>query len=139
MVSRILQSSEDVREGTAAFAEKRKPRFAASEMDGAELTDRPNLPLAGVTVIDLGQIYQGPYATMLMAKAGANVIKVEPLNGEPIRARTKVGRHAALPFAMLNSNKRAVHARSQGRGGARCCSSAWWRAPTCCWRISRPA
>jgi crotonobetainyl-CoA:carnitine CoA-transferase CaiB-like acyl-CoA transferase len=66
------------------------------------------LPLAGVTVIDLGQIYQGPYATMLMAKAGANVIKVEPPNGEPIRARTKVGRHAALPLAMLNSNKRAV-------------------------------
>jgi E-phenylitaconyl-CoA hydratase len=27
LVSRILQSSEDVREGTAAFAEKRKPRF----------------------------------------------------------------------------------------------------------------
>jgi crotonobetainyl-CoA:carnitine CoA-transferase CaiB-like acyl-CoA transferase len=45
---------------------------------------------------------------MLMAKAGANVIKVEPPNGEPIRARTKVGRHAALPLAMLNSNKRAV-------------------------------
>jgi CoA:oxalate CoA-transferase len=77
-------------------------------MDGPELTDRPNLPLAGVTVIDLGQIYQGPYATMLMAKAGANVIKVEPPGGEPIRARTKVGRHAALPLAMLNSNKRAV-------------------------------
>ncbi|MBN9560923.1 MAG: CoA transferase [Alphaproteobacteria bacterium] len=72
------------------------------------MTDRPNLPLAGVTVIDLGQIYQGPYATMLMAKAGADVIKVEPPNGEPIRARTKVGRHAALPLAMLNSNKRAV-------------------------------
>ena len=30
---------------------------------------RPNMPLAGITVIDLGQIYQGPYATLLMAKA----------------------------------------------------------------------
>jgi crotonobetainyl-CoA:carnitine CoA-transferase CaiB-like acyl-CoA transferase len=35
-------------------------------------------PLAGITVLDFGQIYQGPYATMLMAKAGANVIKIEP-------------------------------------------------------------
>ncbi len=69
---------------------------------------RPNLPLAGVTVIDLGQIYQGPYATMLMAKAGADVVKVEPPGGEPIRARTRLGRQAAIPLAMLNANKRAV-------------------------------
>ena len=50
------------------------------------MTDRPNLPLAGVTVLDLGQIYQGPYATLLMAKAGADVIKIEPPGGAPIRA-----------------------------------------------------
>ena len=43
-----------------------------------------------------------------MAKAGANVIKVEPLGGEPLRLRIGVGRGASLPFAMLNSNKRAV-------------------------------
>ncbi len=30
-------------------------------------------PLAGITVLDFGQIFQGPYATFLMAKAGANV------------------------------------------------------------------
>ena len=44
-------------------------------------------PLAGITVLDFGQIYQGPYATMLMAKAGANVIKIEPPGGEPLRRR----------------------------------------------------
>ena len=43
-----------------------------------------------------------------MAKAGADVIKVEPLGGEPLRQRIGVGRGASLPFAMLNSNKRAV-------------------------------
>jgi CoA:oxalate CoA-transferase len=30
-----------------------------------------NRPLAGIIVLDLGQVYQGPYATLLMAKAGA--------------------------------------------------------------------
>ncbi|HYM31689.1 MAG TPA: CoA transferase [Candidatus Cybelea sp.] len=67
-----------------------------------------NRPLAGITVIDLGQIYQGPYATMLMARAGADVIKVEPPGGEPARLRAAVGKGASLPMAMLNSNKRAV-------------------------------
>ena len=69
---------------------------------------RPNMPLAGVTVIDLGQIYQGPYATLLMAKAGARIIKVEPPKGEPARLRAAVGMSATFPFAMLNSNKQGV-------------------------------
>lgn len=72
------------------------------------MTERRNLPLDGVTVIDLGQVYQGPYATLLMAKAGANVIKVEPPGGEPIRQRVHVSKGAAVPFAMLNANKRAI-------------------------------
>jgi CoA:oxalate CoA-transferase len=65
-------------------------------------------PLAGVTVIDLGQVYQGPYAGLLLAKAGAKVIKVEPKHGEPLRAREALGGGASLPLAMLNSNKRAI-------------------------------
>ena len=31
-----------------------------------------------------GQVYQGLYATLLMAKAGADVIKIEPPQGEPL-------------------------------------------------------
>jgi len=64
-------------------------------------------PLEGITVIDLGQIYNGPYATFLMAMAGAKVIKVEPPSGEKMRRRGTVG-GAMLPFAMLNSNKEFV-------------------------------
>ena len=69
---------------------------------------RKNTPLDGITVIDLTQIYQGPYATFLMAKAGADVIKIEPINGEPSRIRAKVSGSASLPMAMLNTNKRGV-------------------------------
>ena len=61
-------------------------------------------PLEGVTVVDLGQIYNGPYCTFLMAMAGARVIKIEAKGGENLRRRGVVG-GAALPFAMLNSNK----------------------------------
>jgi CoA:oxalate CoA-transferase len=69
---------------------------------------RANKPLAGVTVIDFGQIFQGPYASLLLAKAGAFVIKVEPPRGEPGRRRADPGKSATLPFAMLNQNKHAV-------------------------------
>src|SRR5271156_5393538 len=69
---------------------------------------RANMPLADVTVIDFGQIFQGPYATLLMAKAGAFVIKIEPPRGEPGRRRADPGKSATLPFAMLNQNKHAV-------------------------------
>ncbi len=89
---------------------------ARTDEDAEPLT-RPNLPLAGITVLDLGQIYQGPYATLLMAKAGADVIKIEPPGGEPIRARTRLGRHAAIPLAMLNANKRAVTLNLKAPGG----------------------
>lgn len=61
-------------------------------------------PLEGVTVVDMGQIYNGPYCTFLMAMAGARVIKIEAKGGENLRRRAVVG-GAALPFAMLNSNK----------------------------------
>jgi len=68
---------------------------------------QPQYPLTGITVIDLSHIYNGPYATFLMAMAGANVIKVEPFAGENLRSRGDLG-GVALPYAMLNSNKQPV-------------------------------
>lgn len=75
-----------------------------------------SLPLDGVTVVDLTQIYNGPYATFLMARAGARVVKVEPPDGEHLRKRGATG-GAALPFAMLNSNKRSVTANLKSPEG----------------------
>jgi CoA:oxalate CoA-transferase len=72
------------------------------------MTGAERLPLAGLVVIDFGQIFQGPYASLLLAKGGADVIKIEPLSGEPLRRRALPGKSATLPFAMLNQNKRAV-------------------------------
>jgi len=65
-----------------------------------------NKPLAGLKIIDLTQIYQGPYAAFLFAMAGAEVIKVEPTSGE--RLRGAGGAKTPLAFAMLNSNKKSI-------------------------------
>ncbi len=62
--------------------------------------------LTGIRVLDLTQIYQGPYASFLMAMAGAEIVKVEPQGGE--RLRRGGGENTPLAFAMLNSNKRSL-------------------------------
>ncbi len=80
-------------------------------MDSDSLTDVDanvaHYPLSGITVLDLTQIYNGPYATFLMAMGGAEVIKIEPKTGENLRSRGDLG-GVAYPFAMLNSNKKPV-------------------------------
>jgi formyl-CoA transferase len=61
----------------------------------------------GVRVLELGQIYLGPYCGLLLAQLGADVIKIEPPGGEPLRFRS----HEPIEsheFVMLNSNKRSV-------------------------------
>ena|ERR1043166_337198 len=86
-----------------------KNNRAARAQSGAAQPETPAVrqPLDGVVVIDLSHIYNGPYATFLMAMAGAEVIKIEPLGGEHLRIRANLG-GAALPFAMLNCNKKAI-------------------------------
>src|SRR6478672_4185258 len=68
-------------------------------------TARP-LPLTGVTVLDLGRYYLAPYAGFLLAQAGACVIKVEPVDGEPMRGRK--GGKTTYAGALLNAGKRHV-------------------------------
>lgn len=63
------------------------------------------LPLQGIRVLDLGHVFQGPYATFMMAMAGAEVIKIEPPTGDMSRRR---GRDGDYPFRALNGNKRGV-------------------------------
>ena len=58
-------------------------------------------PLDGTTVLDLGTIYAGPFAAMLLSDLGANVIKVEPLDGDPWRA-------FAIGFLGVNRGKRGL-------------------------------
>jgi CoA:oxalate CoA-transferase len=64
-------------------------------------------PLTGVRVLDLGRVYQGPWCGLLLALAGADVVKIEEPTGEPARRGAPPG-GTTVPFAMLNSNKRDV-------------------------------
>jgi crotonobetainyl-CoA:carnitine CoA-transferase CaiB-like acyl-CoA transferase len=64
--------------------------------------------LDGLTVLELGQAFMVPYTAMLMQRLGADVIKVEPPQGEPYRRPTARKGVEAVQFALLNSGKRSL-------------------------------
>lgn len=77
-----------------------------ADLDAATGLD-DHLPLRGLRVLELGQIYNGPYAGFLLASAGADVVKVEPPGGERLRRRPPIN-GAEWPFFVLNNNKRSI-------------------------------
>jgi crotonobetainyl-CoA:carnitine CoA-transferase CaiB-like acyl-CoA transferase len=58
-------------------------------------------PLDGIKVLDLGTTYAGPFSCMLLADLGADVTKVEPLDGDPFRAM-------GAAFIGVNRGKRSL-------------------------------
>ncbi len=65
-------------------------------------------PLAGITVLDFSTLLPGPLATLILAEAGAEVIKVEKPGGEEMRSYApRFGRESAL-FALLNRGKNSL-------------------------------
>ena len=67
-------------------------------------------PLAGIRVLEVGHILAGPFSGMLLADLGADVIKIEPIEGDLSRqvGSLSVGEHNVY-FASINRNKRSVH------------------------------
>ncbi len=63
-------------------------------------------PLDGMLVLDLGQIYNGPYCGLLLGFMGARVLKIEPPEGDVVRRRKRGVE--PYPLVLLNSNKESV-------------------------------
>jgi crotonobetainyl-CoA:carnitine CoA-transferase CaiB-like acyl-CoA transferase len=72
-------------------------------------------PLAGFTVVDCSTVLAGPYCTMLLGDLGANVIKVEPREGDATRTwgppwvgDATAGTRTAAYYLAINRNKRSL-------------------------------
>ena len=61
-------------------------------------------PLHGYRIIDLSQIVSGPMATMLLSDQGADVVKVEPVDGQDVLRRPTFSRGGLSAF-FLNNNR----------------------------------
>ncbi|GMU77904.1 MAG: hypothetical protein AMXMBFR46_07020 [Acidimicrobiia bacterium] len=68
-----------------------KPRVA----DGGTVGD--GAPLAGITLLELGTFFAAPHGGTVLRELGARVLKVEPMDGEPMRS--------LLPFPELGAAK----------------------------------
>ena len=66
-------------------------------------------PLDGIKVVDLGRVIAAPFCAMLLGDLGADVIKVEPPGGDPVRqVRPAFANGLGGYFANANRNKRSV-------------------------------
>ncbi|MFL6117945.1 MAG: CaiB/BaiF CoA transferase family protein [Catenulispora sp.] len=65
-------------------------------------------PLTGLTVLDVSTMFAGAYATQLLADFGADVIKVEHPDGDPLRRYGPAAEGVPLAWKVLNRNKRGV-------------------------------
>ena len=65
-------------------------------------------PLAGVKVVEFCQIASGPFTGMLLADYGAEVVKIEPPEGDAMRTWPPLSAGYSENFASLNRGKRSI-------------------------------
>ncbi|MCK1522879.1 MULTISPECIES: CaiB/BaiF CoA-transferase family protein [unclassified Bradyrhizobium] len=68
----------------------------------------PTAPLAGMRVLDFSIMLAGPYCARLLADVGAEVIKIEPPEGDDMRLRTPLRDGHSAYFGQLNAGKRSL-------------------------------
>jgi crotonobetainyl-CoA:carnitine CoA-transferase CaiB-like acyl-CoA transferase len=82
--------------------------------------DGNDLPLAGVRVLDVSQVMAGPFCSMLLGDMGADVIKIEPLEGGDQARRAmgfKLKGNDSLGFLNMNRNKRSLALNLKSEAG----------------------
>lgn len=65
-------------------------------------------PLSGVKVVELGSLIAGPFATRLMADFGAEVSKIEPPEGDPLRRWRRLHNGTSLWWYVQSRGKRCI-------------------------------
>ena len=74
--------------------------------------------LTGLRVLDLSQYIPGPYGTLILADLGAEVIKVEPPGGEPMRGvGPKDATGVSVWYRMVNGGKTVVEIDLKSEAG----------------------
>lgn len=70
--------------------------------------EQSSKPLDGIHVLELGRFIAGPYCGLLMGDMGAEVIKVEPTDGEFVRTLEPTKGSDSLYFSIFNRSKKSI-------------------------------
>ena len=65
-------------------------------------------PLSGIKIVDATSVLTGPYCTMLLGDMGAEVIKIEPIEGDMIRNGPPFIKGESAYFLYTNRNKKGI-------------------------------
>ena len=107
----------------ASAEPSQRPR-EASTVDGSDLVadgygGRDLGPLAGLVVVDAGRRVQGPLAGRLLRDLGAEVVHIEPPEGDPLRGVPPMVGQTSARFLALNRGKRVLRADLRSPAGRR--------------------
>lgn len=72
------------------------------------MKEKSRRPLDGIRVIEVGQLLAGPFAGCMLGYFGAEVIKIEPPEGDPIRGWRVVDNGTSLWWRSLGRNKKSI-------------------------------
>ena len=95
--------------------------------------------LEGIRVLDLTHYVAGPFCTLMMGDAGADVVKLEPPEGDRVRNFPSSFAGESRLFLGLNRSKRSLALNLRAEQGRDIAQRLAAQMPTCSWRATAPA
>ena len=96
------------------------------------MTAKPEPLLKGLKVVEMATWLFGPMSACILGELGADVIKIEPHEGDPMRGLIhRVRDNVDWVFEIANRNKRSIALNVRTPGGQRRRCASCWPTPTC--------
>src|SRR4030095_11881300 len=92
-------------------------------------------PFAGIEVVEFGQFIAVPFCAQLLSEGGAHVVKVESVDGDPVRQLAPLAPGETRPFLSRNPGTHSLPLALRPPDAS---STVSWPARTSCSRTSAP-
>ncbi|MDT0490466.1 CoA transferase [Streptomyces griseus] len=118
-VLRTLAERAREADGSAPWALRPLHRLTGQESYGKGAAPSSARPLAGLTVLEAGRRIQAPLAAHLLGLLGAEIIRIEPPGGDPLRGMPPTCSGTSARWLALNRGKKAVEIDIKAAGDRR--------------------